>query len=580
MMTGKTGLLIGLAALLLAVPRRVSGSAPGATDILSGGSLLPPLPPLPGVSPAPGTTPAPGGTVTTPGPSTGGTTPASPGVRGFTLSPQAQVKLGLTVTKEVTKWFLTPVDQTMELSPEAQAAWGDYKLGEQADYSEWLQGQTPPQEAADLIALDNQAALTSVETGEGLTGDAAAAIVDGTVEAVPLSMDTGMSLLGPALKALGIAGALTDMGFTIAGKLPDAEKAVISALDAAIIGAMFIPVYGWAVGLALGVVRAVIGIFGGSIFGTPALSHKQREALEAQRTASQGLNPWMQQVAAVMTPRELVPVLIWWGTGYCGGGSSVAVMTSLIGGLYIGSPGCYANNGHPYHEWPNAGAMTRDDMALALCKYGEAEARVSVQAGIAQYYLDDMNSAGIALLKKRMAAWAELVAQGATLDDLDALALEQRQTPHWNAVANFFGEATWHDLIGWHLQDLWTRYLVTSRNGSMQDFARKNGYPSWLAMRDAVMVPYDRVMTDVMAFDATLAIYDGKSVLMTALPTPVTPAQALTVRVGSLGDRLTLLEAACPAWLAAQQAAAAYAAANPPPATDYYNWGSSGGNGA
>jgi len=497
------------------------------------------------------------------------------------LSPQAQTKLGLAVTKEVTKWFLTPLDQpTMGLSPEAQAAWGDYKVGEQADYTAWAQEQTPPIEAADVIVAENDVAIAAIETGEGLTGDAAAAVLDGTVEAVPATLDTGMSLLGPALKALGIVGALVDMGFAIAGKLPDAQKAVIATLDAAIIGSLFIPVYGWAIGLVLGAVRAVIGIFGSSIFGTPALSSKQREALEAQRTASQGLNPWMQQVAAVMTPRELVPVLIWWGTGYCGGGSSVAVMTSLSGGLYIGSPGCYVNTGHPYHEWPDAGQMTRDDMALALCKYGETEARVSVQAGIAQYYLDDMNSAGIALLQKRMVAWAELVAKGATLDDLDALALEQRQTPHWNTVAAFFGETTWHALVGWHLQDLWTRYLVTSRQGSMQDFAIRNGYPSWLKMRDAVMVPYDRVMTDVLAFDATLAVYDGKSLSLLALPAGVTPAQALTIRVGSLGDRLTLLEAACPAWLTAQQAAADYAAANPPIQSIYDYSGGSGGNGA
>jgi len=321
-MTGKTGLLIGLAALLFT--RSASVASTGPADILSGGSLLPPLPPLPGVVPSPVTTPTPGGTVTTPGPSTGGTTPASPGVRGFSLSSEAQTKLGLSFTKEITKWFLTPIDQpTMGLSPEAQAAWGDYKLGEQADYSAWAQEQTPPIEAADLVVVENDAVMTAVESGEGLTGDAAAAVLDGTVEAVPTTVESGVSLLGPALKALGIVGALVDMGFAIAGKLPDAQKAVIATLDAAMIGAMFIPVYGWAVGLVLGAVRLVIGIFGSDIFGAPDLSHKQREALEAARTASQGLNPWMQQVAAVMTPRELVPVLIWWGTGYCGGGSSV-----------------------------------------------------------------------------------------------------------------------------------------------------------------------------------------------------------------------------------------------------------------
>jgi len=551
------------------------GSSPSGTSPLLPGGLLPVLPPLPAF---PSST---SGVVTAaPRPSVG-VSPAAPGVRGFSLSPEAQTKLGLSVAKEVTKWFLTPLDApTMGLSPAAQAAWTEYKVGEWADYSGWVQEQTPALAVDDLVLADNDAVLMAMETGEGLTGDAAAAVEGGIVEAAPTLSEGGMSTLSIALKAFGIVAALTDMGFVIAGKLPDAQKAVIATLDAAIIGAMFIPVYGWAIGLVLGVVRGIIGLFGASLFGPGDLSHAQREALEVQRTAAEGLNPWMQQVAAAMTPRELVPVLIQWTTGYCGGTSSVAVMTYLRAAdtgvtPYVAAPGCYINQRMAYHEWPDMAALDRDGWALALVKYGPVEVGVNVQAGVAQHFRDDMNTVGLALLQKRLAAWGELVAQGATLDDLDALALEQRQTPHWNMVAAFFGEPSWHALVGWHVQDLWTRYLVTSRSGSLNDFARKSGYPTWLAMRDAVMIPYDRVMSAVVAVDGQLSRYDGVSMMMDPLPAGTTPHTALRTRLASLGDRLTVLEANCGPWQTAQaaaaQAAADAAASAPAP---YYDTGS------
>jgi hypothetical protein len=417
----------------------------------------------------------------------------------FALSAEAQVKLGLSATKEMTRWFLTPSDITMDLSPETASAWADYKAGEWADYSTWVEEQTPAVDVGDLSVIDNDAVLTGMETGEGLTGEAGAALEEGLVEAVPMPGET-MSVLAPALQAFGVAAALTDMGFVIAGKLPDAEKAVVAALDAVMIAALFIPVYGWIVAAVVGILRGIVGMFGSSLFGSPALSHAQREALEVQRTAKEGLNPWMHEVAGALTPRELVDVLIRWGTGYCGGTSPVAVMTFLWTGaptytgaperVYIGTSGCYINQGQRYRDWPNAAAMDRDALAIALVQYGATDALLSIQAGVAQHFKDDMDALGLTLLQKRLTVWAELAAHGVSLDDFDALALEQRMTAQWDAVAVYFGRASWHELVGWDVQDRWTRYLVTMRDGTLNDFAHTQGYRNWLAMRDAVMETY------------------------------------------------------------------------------------------
>jgi hypothetical protein len=73
---------------------------------------------------------------------------------------------------------------------------------------------------------------------------------------------------------------------------------------------------------------------------------------------------------------------------------------------------------------------------------------------------------------------------------MDRLATEKRKQPRLNEIAAFYGFSDWHELVGWHIQDYWTRYLVTSRDGSLSHFAQTVGYPDWVSLRDAIMSSY------------------------------------------------------------------------------------------
>ncbi|MCI0372300.1 MAG: hypothetical protein L0214_13235, partial [candidate division NC10 bacterium] len=507
---------------------------------------------------------------------------------GFRLSDEAMTKLGLKLGGEVAKWFLTPVEAPVSLSGESAAAWANYKLDSWGDYSAWADAQTPAAVPADFDVLANAEALDVVsglapaESGAEVL-QAADAVGAGVVESAPVS--PGLGNLGTLTAGLATAAALVDMGFTIAGDMPDAAKAVNAALDAVIIVGVWIPVYGWAIALVAGVVKGILGIFAGDLWGSGP-SHEQREAAEANRALTEGASPFGREVGAALTPREALTIMIGWTSGYCGGYHSWAIGTSLINPddpsvqrLGFGNNPCYWNTGHPYREWPEASAMTLDDQATALVKYAETDLVVGIQAGVSPYLLAGANLSLADLIKRKAAGWRQMMDNGLTLDGIDVVAAEQRKQPHLREVAEFFGHRDWHRLVQWHLQDFWTRYVVTNRQGSLQDFSKRLGYADWHALRDEVVAGYDAVRARVMAVDARASVYGGASIAAEAVPEGADPDDGLRARLDALRLRVETLEVRAGELKAAATAAATapadeYVAAFDPMSTFGVSWSS------
>ena len=465
---------------------------------------------------------------------------------GFMLSDKAMAKLGLAGVRQVTKWFLTPSDvPATALSPEVASAWQSYRFAEFADYSQWAGNQTPLTEIGDFSEIGNLEALESIEAVAGGIDsfgglEAAGGAFPGELGGLESAAGTGaeaatvgtetISLLGPALQVLGVCAVLIDIGFTITGDQPVAMKAINVALDVAILVCMFIPVWGWIVALVLSIVKAIIGLFAG---GGP--SHAQREAEEMVWYVEHGAKPFIRLLADVRSPRELVDHMVAWTSGYCGGHNEVAIAFWLINAddpaqrVGIGSmhPGsdlpneCYWNDlgtytNQSYYRGQNPYYMTRDDMAWALVNHGLTDLTVRIQAGISESMRGTLDATMDEIVTKKITAWREaMLDHGLDLDDMDAIAGEQRKQPRLEKIAAYFGFESWKGLTQWHLQDYWTRYIVTHREGSLFGFAVACGYETWTELRDAVMESYGWWYDYLTQMEADIAVGEA----LAALPT-------------------------------------------------------------
>ena len=377
--------------------------------------------------------------------------------------------------------------------------------------------------ANGVSTLDMTAALFGAG-GSGLTVGIAA----------PIASLSGM------LMAVGL---VIDIGMTIAGDAPDVQKAIDVALDVASLVCLFIPVVGWVVAIVIQLVKFIIDIFGGDLFGG-GLSHAQREALETARYG-QNLNPIFPQIANAYTPRELFRAIVEWTTGYCGGIHNIAMGVNLvlvdgdvvtIGGrdytistvaLGTGQPillppgttqttlgivdnganghGCYALKGSVFE------AITNDEMALALAKYATKNGIIAeAQAGIAESMKVQFNTPVQNSIMARAAPMANLVNHGVTLDGIDQIALEYRAQPHLNALAAGFGFATWQDLFAYVVANEWAVFNWTVTHGSLHDFAVQNGYQTMYAFRAAALATYEDAYGVLLAATAWFnkAAYD------------------------------------------------------------------------
>lgn len=480
-------------------------------------------------------------------------------VQTFHLSDRMLAKFSQKAVEQVIGFFNTPLEASFRLSPEVAVEWASYRAGEYADYGSWTIEQTPATTTADYNIVANSEAL-----------DAATGAQSAGVEATGAST-SAYGNLTVALKVLGVVGVLVDIGFTIAGDQPTALKAINVALDVAILVFMFIPGIGQVIAVVLAIVKALLGLFGSSLFGGGE-SHAVREMREVQRTLEQA-SGLARELGQALSPRELVRTLWRWQTGYCGGVTPLAIMASLTdpegGYLLVAKNPCYQNQasaglpGH-YREWADSNATTLDDQAIALLKYGQTDLTVSIQAGVSPSYLSGPDWTLADGVKKKAAAWYEMMTtHQVTLDHLDVLAAEHRKQPRLHQIATFYGFEDWHALMGWHLQDLWTRYQVTNRQGTLLEFAQRLGYPDWIRLRDFVADSYGLTMDQVLALRDRIMAW-GRGPLGTTLVDPlaepftplaavddVSPQAALAARLRALGGLVTTIEGRCGAWRAA-----------------------------
>jgi hypothetical protein len=359
------------------------------------------------------------------------------------------------------------------------------------------------------IALANGVSAMDV-TGSILTGGASGL----TTIAAPIASMAGV------LMAVGL---VVDIGFTIAGNAPDVQKAIDVALDVASLACLFIPVVGWVIAIVIQLVKFIIDLFGGDLFGG-GLSHAQREAIETARYG-QNLNPMFPELANAFTPRELHRAICNWTTGYCGGIHNIAMGVNLVlkegdvvhvGGqpytitaaLGTGSPillppgatqitlgivdnganghGCYALKGGPFE------AMTNDEMAWALGMYATKNGVIAeAQAGIAEALKTQFNDPVQNTIEARAQPMANFLAHGLSLDQIDQVALEYRAQPHLNALATAYGWPDWQHMLADVVHDEWLVFNIITTHGSLHDFALQNGYPTMYAFRAAAFATYE-----------------------------------------------------------------------------------------
>jgi len=355
-------------------------------------------------------------------------------------------------------------------------------------------GTPIPLATAAVVVGVAGAALTDLQTAQlvaGLTLKAAQA--GGTVVQYLQLAD-----LGQVLQVIGTVGLVVDMAFTVLGDASDAQKAFDVAMDAVLIAALWSPVYGWAIAVVVGIVKLIVDLFGFS----QGLSHAQREALERQRYGEH-LAPMLADLGHAYSPREMIRVLIDWGTGYCGGTHDIAMMTGLAdpdapplagtGWVPIVAPGCYqwALIGGTYRGLtiPAAG-LSVDDQAHLLVQYGLTDLRAEAQSGIREDLKTVFNDAVRVRVQQKIPTWQAIMAQGGTLDDLDVVSEEIRLGPDLHALAVFYGFDTWQALLTPMLQPAWTAYHgLHAPDGSLSGFARANGYPDLRSWRTALFAP-------------------------------------------------------------------------------------------
>jgi len=151
----------------------------------------------------------------------------------------------------------------------------------------------------------------------------------GAVTMMPTYATIGdvLQVVGPVVT---IVVACVSMYFTITGDLPDYQKAIYCALDAASIAAVFIPVVGWIVAAVIQIVKFVLQ----KVLGQ-SKSHEQREAEETAYLLQYGAQELAKQLNQIMTLRQLYDVLTSWGSGSTGGTTAIAIVT-MVNGKMIG----------------------------------------------------------------------------------------------------------------------------------------------------------------------------------------------------------------------------------------------------
>jgi hypothetical protein len=339
--------------------------------------------------------------------------------------------------------------------------------------------------------------------------------VSATFAAAPIASMAGV------LMAVGL---VVDIGFTIAGNAPDVQKAIDVALDVASLACLFIPVVGWVIAIVIQLVKFIIDLFGGDLFGG-GLSHAQREALETARYG-QNLNPMFPELANAFTPRELHRAICNWTSGYCGGVHVIAMAVNLVlkdgdvvyvagqprtistqdlgtGAPVLLPPGttqttlgigdngpnggqCYWLKGSPFEM------MTNDEMAWALGMYATKNGVIAeAQAGIAEALKTQFNDPVQNTIEARAQPMANFLAHGLSLDQIDQVALEYRAQPHLNALATAFGWPDWQHMLADVMHDEWAIFNIITTHGSLHDFALQNGYPTMYALRAHAFATYE-----------------------------------------------------------------------------------------
>lgn len=308
--------------------------------------------------------------------------------------------------------------------------------------------------------------------------------------AIATQLELPITNLAEVMLGVGVVALVADMVFVILGDEPNWMKAVDVAIDAASIVCLFIPTIGWIIAIVLQIIRFIFHLFGGG-----GLTHAQRQILETARYAER-LHPIFPQIAQAYSPRELLRVLIAWGSGYCGGTHNVAIGTGLHNFPGPGDELPFGSQDCPYHTGPNEG-ITFDEQAMALATRGQttdfwADAQVGIEANIKVQFNNQVQNTVTA----RCAVYAEMAAQGLTLDQMDVVAAEFRRTDRLNRFAAIFGWDSWQAMFSMILQPAWADYVATipaNGTGSLNAFAQSLGYADAIALRDAAFSGYRTV---------------------------------------------------------------------------------------
>ena len=211
--------------------------------------------------------------------------------------------------------------------------------------------ELPPPTFADVSPI-NQSVVASASPS--LTADELAAVQQLTVELefgptmtpsggvfseLSAIMESPANSYVPGIpgtvgQVLGVAGAALSAVLTIAGDMPDEQKAVYVAADTASAVMFFTPLiaFSWVPQLI-----KLLGFF--DIFGSGDVPHEVRAANEAARDTS-AAQPFVDAVAAATTPEGLWNVLHTWSSGTTGGSSGIAVSVWWDGPA-VGAPSWY-----------------------------------------------------------------------------------------------------------------------------------------------------------------------------------------------------------------------------------------------
>jgi hypothetical protein len=396
---------------------------------------------------------------------------------------------------------------------------------------------------ADIQAIATANGVGILDVTSSMLTSGAAGVYDaaGNLVSVAETPLVGGAFAGAPIASLGGAlmavGLVLDIGFTIAGDAPDVQKAIDVALDVASLVCLFIPVIGWIIAIVIQVVKFIIDLFGGDLFGG-GLSHEQREMLETARY-SENISPMFPQLAGSYTPRELFRTCADWTSGYCGGKHIVAMGINLIlhegdvimvggkpvtvaGDLGTGAPvllppgatqttlgigdngpnggQCYWLQGTPF------AAMTNDEIAWAMAKYGAVNGFIAeAQAGIREDLKTQFNVPTQNILMARTQTMKTFIDHGFTLDQIDQVAKEYRAQPHLADLATAYGFPDWQHFFGFIVNDEWVAFSLSTTHGTLHDFALANGFQSLYDFRASALASYDSYFGTAVAAAATIA---------------------------------------------------------------------------